>query len=76
MSFGKSLVVALILAAPLGWFMHGAMMSTGNNGEFVDPATGNFTGYYYQVLGVWMALIVLPVTAVLALIGVVRRRRD
>ncbi len=72
MSFGRSLLVGVVLGLLLAWVVGGMMLANNNQGEFADTATGVWTPHFWMLMVIFTAVVAVPVTLLLTLIGIDR----
>lgn len=73
MSFGGSLIAGLLSGTLAGILLCSVALAHNPQGEFADPATGSYTVDLYWPFGLTVAMVGGPITAVLTLIGFLRR---
>jgi len=71
-SFGRSLLVGVVLGLLLAWVVGGMMLANNNQGEFADTATGAWTPHFWMLMAIFTAVVAVPVTLLLTLIGIDR----
>jgi ABC-type antimicrobial peptide transport system permease subunit len=76
MSLGKSLVAGVIAGLLVAWLVGKMMLDNNNQGEFADTFTGEWTPHFWQMLALFWALGAIPVTGLLALIGLASKAAE
>ncbi|WP_343519331.1 hypothetical protein [Sphingomonas sp.] len=76
MSFGRSLLVGLMIGGLAGLLLCSIALDHNPQGEFADLVTGAYTANLYRLFGIAAALAGIPVTFLLTLIGFLRRAPD
>lgn len=68
--------IGLAIGALLALVPAMAAISTSNNGEFVDTATGAYTAGLYLLYGLWLGVFAIPAILAVSFIGFLLRRVD
>ena len=76
MSLGKSLVAGAIAGLLVAWLVGSMMLDNNNQGEFADTFTGEWPPHFWQMLFFFWALGAVPVTGLLAVIGLAVNAAD
>lgn len=76
MSFGRSLFAGLAIGVLAGILVCTIAVDHNPQGEFADPVTGAYTANLFRLFGLATALVGVPITALLTLIGFLRRAGD
>ncbi len=65
------LAIGLILGIASAIFVGSAMLWNNNNGEFADTVTGEWTGHFWMLMGLTIAIVAIPITGFFALFGLI-----
>lgn len=76
MTFGRSLLAGIALGLLVAWAFGAMMLANNNQGEFADTVTGAWTPHFWTLMVIVAAVVAVPVTLLLTLIGFSRRGDD